>query len=380
MMLNKRLSRDFKENLLRNTAMVLIIALSMAMVVALCSTTDAIRAVITDEWERSKIEDGTFETYIPLSPRNLNELKETGASVEKMFYTDVPAGISVLRLFKPRQAIDLTFVEEGHLPSDNNGIFIDKLFAKSHFLAVGDTLTVGDRTMKVTGIGCLPDYCYIKENTSDVASNDEFSVAIVSDSAWESLKTGCRVIYNYAYRLPEDLSQKVFKNKIIHLKADYSAVTDVYLKGQYETSSSIKEGFTGSADSLRHSVSVLSEGVKSMHPVLPEDAYQALFFGINEIGSGIYALEAAYSDYIYESAKIDPVIISSFSEAEYNIRIKDALDDSSLGKQAALVVGVFLIILLMYMLSIFASGTVEKERSVIGTLYSLGFLKSEILS
>lgn len=198
-----------------------------------------------------------------------------------MFYTDVPAGISVLRLFKPRQAIDLAFVEEGHLPSDNNGIFIDKLFAKSHFLAVGDTLTVGDRTMKVTGIGCLPDYCYIKENTSDVAANDEFSVAIVSDSAWESLKTGCRVIYNYAYRLPEDLSPKVFKNKIIHLKADYSAITDTYLKGQYETSSSIKEGFTGSADSLRHSVSVLSEGVKSMHPVLPEDAYQALFFGIN---------------------------------------------------------------------------------------------------
>ena len=198
-----------------------------------------------------------------------------------MFYTDVPAGISVLRLFKPRQGIDLAFVEEGHLPSDNNGIFIDKLFAKSHFLAVGDTLTVGDRTIKVTGIGCLPDYCYIKENTSDVAANDEFSVAIVSDSAWESLKTGCRVIYNYAYRLPEDLSQKVFKNNIIHLKADYSAVTDAYLKGQYETSSSIKEGFTGSADSLRHSVSVLSEGVKSMHPVLPEDAYQALFSGIN---------------------------------------------------------------------------------------------------
>ena len=85
MMLNKRLSRDFKENLLRNTAMILIIALSMAMVVALCSTTDAICAVITDEWERSKIEDGAFETYIPLSPRNLNELKETGASVEKCF-------------------------------------------------------------------------------------------------------------------------------------------------------------------------------------------------------------------------------------------------------------------------------------------------------
>ncbi len=380
MILNKRLPRDFSENLLRNTAMILIIALSMAMVVALCSTTDAIKRAITNEWEHTKIEDGAFETYIPLSGKNLNELKETGAEVEKMFYTDVPAGVSVLRLFKPRRTIDLAWVESGTLPSDSNGIFIDKIYAKNHNLNIGDSLTVGNKTLTVSGIGCLPDYCYVKKNSSDVAANDEFSVAIVSDSAWEELKTGCRVIYNYAYRLPENFSAKDLKNKIIHLKADPTTITDTYLKGQIEASENIKDSFNESAESLRHAVSVLSEGVKNMHAILPESAYSALFSGINGIGSGIAELQSAYSSYISESAKVDPVIISSFSEAEYNIRIKDALDDSSLGKQAALVVGVFLIVLLMYMLAIFASGTIEKERSVIGTLYSLGFTRGEILS
>lgn len=380
MILNKRLRRDFKENLLRNTAMIFIIALSMSMVVALCSTTDAISSAITDEWRLTHVEDGSFETYIPLSERNLRELRESGASVEKMFYTDVPSGVSVLRLFKPRRSINLAFVESGALPSENDGIFIDKLFAKSHSLSIGDSLNVGGREMKVTGIGCLPDYCYIKENTSDVAANDEFSVAVVSDSAWESLKSGCRVIYSYGYRLPDNLSHKAFKDKILHLDTDSSAVSDTYLKGLYESSAMLTNSFSESAESLAHAVSILSEGVKNMHSVLPGDAYQALFSGINGIGSGINALRSEYSGYIKESAKVDPVIISSFSEAEYNIRIKDALEDSSLGKQAALVAGVFLIILLMYMLSIFASGTVEKERAVIGTLYSLGFTRGELLS
>lgn len=380
MILNKRLPRDFSENLLRNTAMILIIALSMAMVVALCSTTDAIEAVITDEWKRSKIEDGAFETYIPLSGRNLSELEKTGACIEKMFYTDVPSGSSVLRLFKPRRTIDLAFVEYGALPGSSDEIFIDKLYSKSHGLNIGDSLTVGKKRLTVSGIGCLPDYCYVKKNSSDVAANDEFSVAIVSDTAWEELKSGCRVIYNYAYRLPNGLNAKQLKDKIIHLKVDSSSVTDTYLKHQIHTSKDIAENFNNSAEALRHSVSVLSEGVKNMHAILPGSAYDALFSGINGIGSGIAELQSAYSYYISESAKTEPVIIASFSEAEYNIRITDALDDSSLGKQAALVIGVFLIFLLMYMLAVFASGTIEKERSVIGTLYSLGFTKSEILS
>lgn len=85
MVLNKRILRDFKQNAVRNIAMILIISLSMAMVVALCSTTECISYVIHSEWEKTNVEDGSFETYIPLSKRNMSDLSELDVVIEKCF-------------------------------------------------------------------------------------------------------------------------------------------------------------------------------------------------------------------------------------------------------------------------------------------------------
>ena len=70
MILNNRIKRDFKDNLARNISMALIIALSMALVVSLCSASDSISNTIYNEWAKCNVEDGNFETYIPLSNRN----------------------------------------------------------------------------------------------------------------------------------------------------------------------------------------------------------------------------------------------------------------------------------------------------------------------
>lgn len=83
MILDKRIGRDLKANMLRNTAMTLIIALSMALVVSMCSSADCIVDTIHEEWSRCNVEDGSFETYIPLSRRNFNELEKVNVSIEK---------------------------------------------------------------------------------------------------------------------------------------------------------------------------------------------------------------------------------------------------------------------------------------------------------
>ena len=104
MVLNKRILRDFKQNAVRNIAMILIISLSMAMVVALCSTTECISYVIHSEWEKTNVEDGSFETYIPLSKRNMSDLSELDVVIEKMFYTDIYVNsVSQLRFFTDRK-------------------------------------------------------------------------------------------------------------------------------------------------------------------------------------------------------------------------------------------------------------------------------------
>lgn len=308
MIFNRKIKRDFRENFVRNGAMILIITLSMTLVVSLCSSTECITDAIMREWEQCCVEDGAFETYAPLSKRNLKELSEIDVSVEEMFYSDISinSGQSVLRIFPLRQRINLPYVEEGRMPEKRGEIFLEKNFALTHKLSVGDSVSSNAGELIISATGCLPDYCYVKQNTSDVAANDEFTVAVVCKEDFADLCGNGKIIYNYAYRLGEGCGARELKDKLQRLKFNKSEIRDTYLKAHME--------------------------------------------------SGI----------------VQERTLSSFDERKYNIRINDALDDSKIAKQSALVSGVIMLILLVYMLSIFASETIEKERFVIGTLYALG--------
>lgn len=388
MILNNRIKRDFKDNLARNISMALIIALSMALVVSLCSASDSISDTIYTEWAKCNVEDGNFETYIPLSNRNFKELSELNVKVEKMFYSDVAAdcgkGDSTLRLFANRTAIDLPYAESGAVPDSDDYIFIEKNFAAAHNLKTGDTVMIGGHKMYVCGTGCLPDYSYVKQNSSDVAANDEFSVAVVTASAFNKLKGTNRVIYNYAYKLGSGCTVRELKNKLQHLTFDEGAVKDTYVKEKINAAMSIRRQFDSAAEGLKNGAFSLARGIDKLGNALPageaKDSTDKLGDGAMDLYYGASAMKEAFEGYIEETTEIDIVNLASFGEAKYNIRINDAIDDSQIGKQAALVCGVFLIILLVYMLSIFASGTIEQERPIIGTLYALGYSRGEILS
>ena len=385
MVLNRRILRDFKDNFLRNFCMIMIIALSMSLVVSLCSATDSISDAIHNEWDTCRVEDGSFETYIPLSNRNMKDLSELNVEIEKMFYADVPANYtSVLRIFPKRKKINLPFVEIGSVPLRDNEVFIEKNYAKKHNITVGDSIVIGGEALTVSGIGCLPDYGYVKQNVSDVAANEEFSAAVVTDNAWKKLKGSNKTVYNYAFRLGNGCTVKNLKDKLIKLKFDPNVVKDTYLKEQLANAGGLKEEFNDACTGLKNGAAILAEGIDSLDKGLSavgiDSSADELYNGALSIYSGIGEMQREFGKYIDENTEIEMVNLSYFGERKNNIRINDALSDSQIGKQAALVVGVFLIVLLVYMLSVFASGTIEKERPVIGTLYALGYSRKEILS
>lgn len=385
MILNSRIKRDFKDNFLRNISMILIIALSMALVVSLCSSTDCITATIYEEWQQCNVEDGSFETYIPLSKRNFNDLSELNLNIEKMFYfdTSVDDGL-ILRIFANRNTIDLPYIELGSLPRSDNEIFLEKKFAARHGFNYGDGIKIGNDLFYVCGIGYFHDYSYVKQNSGDVAANDNFSVAVVSERIWDRLRGSNKTIYNYAYKLGQGCTSKDLKDKLIHLKFDYSTVKDTYIKGELNTSENLKGSFNGAADSLKNGAVALADGIKALDENLAASGINSgadkLYDGALGLYAGIGEMQQAFGKYLDENTEIQTVNLSSFGETKYNIRINDAVDDSKISKQAALICGIFLMILLIYMLAIFASGTIEKERPIIGTLYALGYSKNEILS
>lgn len=385
MILNRRLFRDFLDNLVRNLAMILIVALSIALVTALCTNTECLNYVIHDEWEKCNVEDGSFETYVPLSKRNMLDLADLDVTIEKMFYTDVPVNeVSVLRFFVNRKKIDLAFVEWGRTPQSDNELFMEKLYAKNHGLSVGDTFYVGSYPFVICGIGCIPDYGYVKQNTSDVAQNDEFSVALVTSGAFNAVKGTNKVVYNYAYKLGENCTAKDLKKKLVKLDFDPNSVKDTYIRGLIAEADTLNKEFNAFTDAVRYGSESLARGIHAVGRAYAaydgERATKELYSGAMSLSNAAILFKEQFGAYLAESTKVEFVNLSGFAEARYSIRINDPLNDSKLGKQAGLVVGVILLMLLTYMLAIFAGGTIEKERAIIGTLYALGYSKKEILS
>lgn len=390
MILNKRIKREFIENKIRWSAMILIIAMSMALVISLCSSSDCITATLNNEWNVCNVEDGSFETYIPLSKRNLTELSEINVITEKMFYTDVEVGSSsTFRIFSGRTSINKPYVEQGHLPQHDNEIFLDKIYFKNHGLNLGDTISTSAGELYICGTGCLPDYGCVKKNASDVAADNEFSVAIVTGKTQKALKGSNKTVYNYAYKLLGSCTPNDLRDKLAHLKFDENAVKDTYLKTEINNAKELKNSFYSSADTFENGAFALANGIDDLSDAVaaalggsPDiaDEFKPLRDGAVQLGNGISEFRQSFGKYIDEISKVNVVNISSFSERRYNIRINDAMDDSQIGKQAALVAGIILIILLVYMLAIFTSGTIERERAQIGTLYALGYTRSEILS
>ncbi len=363
--------------------MILIISLSMSLVISLCSASDCISDTIYTEWERCNIEDGSFETYTPLSKRNFNELSELDVRVEKMFYFDAAVNSdSTLRFFKCRRYIDIIYPEKGEAPVYDNDIFLEKRYAEKYGYDVGDYILVSDTEYFVCGIGCFPDYSYVKQNSTDVSANDSFSLAAITDNTWDRMCTGNKIIYNYAYKLGNCTSRE-FKEKLLHLKYDGSAVKDTYIKKNMQSGEELKESFETASEALKNGALSLADGIDTMNGKLSEFGIDAeangLYDGAVSIYDGIGRMQKQFGKYIDGEIAYEFANLSSFGEREDNIRINDAVDDSEIGKQSALVVGVFLIMLLIYMLSVFACGTIERERAQIGTLYALGYSKKEIL-
>ena len=378
MILTKRIPRDLKQNFFRNFAMFVIIAMVTALITAMCLSADDIEYTIYKEWARCNLEDGSFETYTPLSARNFKELEELDVMIERMFYSDVPAeGERLLRIFALRCRINLPNVDEGFLPEKDNEIFIDKIFAKNQGLKLGDEVVLNGTPFYITAIGTLPDYSYILQNDGDVSANDDFGIAAVTYSDFTRMTEGVKTVYHYAYILG-NCTQRELKDKLAKLDFDYNAVKDTYIRA--ETQRDLKRSFAENIGALKRGSNMLAFEIENFGKTLGKNGIEAdtapFYDGALAISSGLDTLYESFSDYLSGNGKIQN--ISFFGEAKDSTRINDALDDSRISKQSALVIGVIMFALLIYMLAIFASESIDREHMVIGTLYSLGCNKREI--
>ena len=105
---------------------------------------------------------------------------------------------ATVRIFRSDSEVDMASFNEGRAPETADEIAIDRMHADNIGVAIGDTVTVGDKEFKVVGLLSYVNYLTLHESNTDLMFDAfGFDVAMVTPEAFDELTS--RVHYSYAY-------------------------------------------------------------------------------------------------------------------------------------------------------------------------------------
>ena len=178
-----------------------------------------------ESFEKYNIESGNFELLQKADDDAIKKIEdgEEKIKVYENFYLDKETKEvdSTIRLFKNRKDIDKICIMDGELPSADDEIAIDRMYADNNKLKVGDSLTVGGKKLKITGLVALSDYSALYSNPSDMMFDAlKFGVAIVTDTLFDDYgEADLHYSYSWKYdKTPaddeeaQDMAEKVMKH------------------------------------------------------------------------------------------------------------------------------------------------------------------------
>ena len=288
--LRKRIFRDLKENVFRYLALGFLIIFGMYMIISLVGAAETIMTGTSDAAKESKVEDGQFSLFVPLTEEEKSALEEEQITLESHFYLDYSLeDDSVLRVFSERNKIDLPRADFGRLPQEAGEIFLEKRYCEEHTISVDDEILIGGHCFFVCGIGTSPDYDTPCRNLSDSAVDSElFGVGFLTDEDYRRLNEEKKSIrseeYVYAYLLNGKMTQKELKEKLQKLNIAAKNIDDRYFQEYWERTGGKLDDFRDALDKLKDGAEELEEGLDKL-----DDNSDKLTDGASEIVDAYFA-------------------------------------------------------------------------------------------
>lgn len=389
--LNKRILRDLKSNFLRYFALFLLIVMGMYIIVAMIASAETIIQGTEENAENNHLEDGQFAVFTELTASQENEISDMGITLEKHFSFDVDMEDgSVLRIFGNRENIDIVCVEQGAAANKIGEICLEKRYCEEHNISLGDVIKIGGNALTVTGIGSALDYDAPTKNISDASVQSKiFGIGFVTDEQYDVLKkSGKTEDLRYAYLLNRKASHNELKDKIKSFEFDIEDISDEFLLEMLEEKLQKKEDIQSGisdlksgSESLRDGLSELDKNGEAIAQFAPEyaEGVAAAYDGSKKLADGISELQNETDELIDEIFEIDIDNLTEFIEAENNPRINGCAGDVVMNKSIGMMIGIILIALLAYVVSVFVIHQIQRESSVIGALYALGAKKRDLI-
>lgn len=216
--LNKRFLRELKGELAKYIVIFVFMTAVIGFISGFLIADGSMYDTYNKSFEKYNIEDGNFELYSKADESVIDKLEKENVTIYENFYKEEIVvrhnnikndedSQSTLRFYVNREEIDKVDLMEGSLPEDINEIAIDRMYAENNDIKVQDTLTVGSRILKVTGLVALSDYSSLFSDNSDTMFDSlKFGVGVVSQKCFDAYDdTHIHYVYSWLYdNKPED--------------------------------------------------------------------------------------------------------------------------------------------------------------------------------
>lgn len=199
--LNKRILQELKQDFGKYFVIFAFLVLLIGLVSGFLVASDSMLAAYDEGIDEYKVENGHITFDKEINEELMASFTQGGyVSLYELFYKNVTddAGKKI-RIYKPRNEVNLACVMKGHLPETANEIAIDRLFAQNNKYKVGDIMSIHGKPYVISGFVSLPDYCCLYEDKSDMMFNaSNFSIAIMTEEGFDSF-SDVSTKYNYAW-------------------------------------------------------------------------------------------------------------------------------------------------------------------------------------
>ena len=177
---------------------------------------------------------------------------------------------------------------------------------------------------------------------------------------------------NYSETL-DKLVRMTQSAELAQLKASLDGVK-AYADGTKEYADGVHTAADG-ANALSDGAKEVLDGSKEL-----SDGAKDAYDGASELADGIAELKTETDKLLDEVFDVDLDNLTMFVKRAENVRIAGAKGDVIMNRLAGLGVGVILMMLLAYVISVFVIHQIQRESSVIGALYALGAKKKDLIA
>lgn len=212
MTINKRAGRSIRKNKAFYIISIILTALTSMVIVAAVSTGHTLTNVVKNFVDDYKAEDAEFVTYKPLTDEDIENLEnEYDVIIEYSRYKDISVkngdleGTTV-RIFDMPEKLNLCEVREGSEPKDGEALLTQD-FADIHDIKVGDNVSLGAYSYKISAYTTKADYIYMLEKLTGYIDNEKFAVMVVNSDEYDKLDADENGYYSIKYN--KDNSKEV---------------------------------------------------------------------------------------------------------------------------------------------------------------------------